>query len=139
MGVNLTYLDGNQGVVFTCYGLSTGDELKDALRRVAKKESIEKLKYALIDETAVTSYVRTGFDTLDFVKLHKYISISVHDDAIVAVVAPSKEGYGLALAWEIEVAEVGWVTKSFKVKDEAEAWIKAQMKELFDTDINFTK
>jgi len=139
MGVNLTYLDGEQGVVFSCYGLSTGDELKDALRRVTKKESMEKLKYALIDETAVTSYSRTGFDTLDFVKLHKYISASVHDDAIVAVVAPSQEGFGLALAWEIEVAEVGWVTKSFKVKKDAEAWIKEQMKELFKTDIKFTK
>jgi hypothetical protein len=55
MGVNLSYLNNKQGVLFSCYGVSTGEELKDALKRLGKKEFLENLKYAFIDESAVTS------------------------------------------------------------------------------------
>jgi len=137
VGVNLKYLDNYQGVIFSCYGVSTGEELKEALRRVVKKESLENLKYALIDQTAVTSYVRTASDTIDFVNIQKYMGISVPDDAIVAVVAPSTLGYSLASVWEMKVSEVGWVTKIFKTKEEAEVWIRAKMKDQFDIEINF--
>jgi hypothetical protein len=84
-------------------------------------------------------YDRTVSDTLDFVKIHRYLGVSVPDEAIVAVVAPSLVGYGLASMWEIHVSDVGWVTKVFKAKSEAESWVKEKMKELFDTDISFAK
>ena len=139
MGVNLLFQDNNQGVVFSCYGVSIGSELKEALRRLSKKEFLENLKYAIIDETEVTSYIRMGSDTEDFVTIQKYLGTTVPDDAIVAVVAPLPVGYDLAVLWEKRVSVVGWVTKVFKDKTEAEAWVKEKTKELFDIDVNFTR
>jgi hypothetical protein len=137
MGVNLSYLDDNQGVEFSCYGVSVGAELKEALRRLGKKEFLENLKYAIIDETEVSSYIRMGSDTEDFVSIQKYLGTTVPDDAIVAVVAPLSVGYDLAVLWEKQVSVVGWVTKVFKDRAEAQTWVKQKVKDLFDIDIDF--
>ncbi len=139
MGIDVSFLDNNLGIYFRCHGVLTGDELRDALKRLLKKENLESFKYAFIDETPVDSYKVSAFDLLEMLKYHKHIAVSVHDDAVVAIVAPSLLGYGLARMWEIQAADIGWFTKVFRAKPEADAWLKAKMKELFDTDINFTK
>ena len=139
MPVDIVYLDKRHGVMFSCHGLLTGKELIDGLKELAKGDLFTTLKYAILDQSAVESFSIANADIHSVVKHHKEFSYSVPKHTVVAVIAPTSLGYGLARMWQSLVADIHWVTKVFKSDTEARDWVKESVKEHHDIQVHITK
>ncbi len=56
---------------------------------------------------------------------------------VVAIVASKDLMFGLSRMWEtfIEIEGVDWHTKVFRKRDDAESWLKNEVKTLFNIDL----
>ena len=137
MTLSVHHLDNEQGIVFLCRGILHGQELINALAEMPLSKAFKTLKYALIDETGVESIKITSKDVYDIVKYHRSLAVSLTEDAVVAIIAPSTLGYGLGRMWEALADDIGWVTKVFKTKNEATEWVKVKMGKIHKIDVKF--
>jgi hypothetical protein len=52
------------------------------------------------------------------------IAAEINPDVVVALIASKNVMFGLTRMWEVFVDQIGWKTKVFRSKTEAEVWIK---------------
>jgi len=127
MGLRLTYVNDNHGVIGTASGELTGMELIDAVRRVN----------AFAVTTDAFCYTFFDFDTVN------RISISIGDIAtaadcaieaaklrdterIVAIFANGEFSYRLALVYMTFIEETGWEAWVFRNRGEAISWLRGR-------------
>lgn len=55
----------------------------------------------------------------------------VNPDAVIAIIADQDLIYGLSRMFQVLAEETGWEIEIFRLRDDAEAWIKKRVKEKF--------
>ncbi len=125
MPVDIVFLHNGKGVKLVCEGELRGKDLIEANRNLLSmpKETLPSILYAIIDETEVTSVDISTEELKRDAAQCKLMSQEDKAKTIVAVLAPSLLGFGLARMWEAFVRETNWILMSFQSKPEAESWI----------------
>jgi len=135
MPVEVKYLDGGIGFGLTVRKDLTGDKLIDAVKRFyLSEESLRKNKYGLVDYTPVENINLSRDDVSIIAELTNKAS-KIAPDRIVAVVASEDACFGLSRMWEMLSEESSWEKMIFRIKDDAEEWLKKRVNEKFNIDI----
>lgn len=138
MSIEVRFLDYGIGIgIGVCWfgqGVITGQDLLEASQETFKSEEILKqIKYALIDFTSIdkesiqTQNIRAkaGMDKM---------AAKINPDIVVALIASKNVMFGLSRMWEVFVDQIGWKTKVFRSKTEAELWVKELIPEFCTKD-----
>ena len=133
------HIEGRQdgaGVIYNCHGVMTIDDFFQAgIGFLAFPGEIKKWRYCIIDLTYVETMNINPDDIRAVVEQNKRIAELALPGAILAVASPKDLGYGLARMWEVLNEQVGWETRTFRSRSEADQWIQARAKEKFGLDL----
>ena len=136
MPISVKYLDRGLGFIFMGEGLVTGDDIINANKIIfASKDRMIKYKYGLIDYSNIRQFNVSSSEIAIIAsqdkKASQYIPVGV-----LAVAAQKDLEFGLARMWEMIVENSGiqWETMVFRSRKDAEAWIKASVKDKFGID-----
>ena len=124
MAIEIRYLDDGIGVCWLGQGVVTGQDLLEASKETFKSEEILKqIKYAVIDFTSIDKASMQTENIRAKAGMDK-IAAEINPDVVVALIASKNVMFGLTRMWEVFVDQIGWKTKVFRSKTEAEVWIK---------------
>jgi len=138
MPIEIKLLHGGIGVLYECNGALTGKDLIDANNRILTFDGeIKKLRYGLIDETAINDIDISESEMLTIAAQDEKIASLVPDGAIVAIIAKSAFAFGLSRLWESFIEHTGWETMTFRDRLMAESWIREKVKANFGIDLTF--
>lgn len=119
-----TFVDDGRCVVHTGEGVLTGEEmLAGALRARAEVERAHRLECGLVDLSAVTELRATPEDLRRLAEA-QMVTARMVPHAVAAVVAPADHSFGMARMWEAYADATGWITRVFRDRAAADAWLK---------------
>ena len=130
MPIKIEYLDNGIGFIFIGEGVITGDDIINSNKIIfSSKERMRKYKYGLIDYSNITQF-NVSNPEIEIIasqdkKASKYIP-----DGVLAVTAKKDLEFGLTRMWEmiVENSGVQWETMVFRLRQDAEAWIKEKVR-----------
>jgi hypothetical protein len=137
MPIKLKNLDSGLGVMLIGEGNVTGQEIIHANKKILSlKEKIEVSKYWIIDYSEATGYDVSTPEIEIIADQDKEISKYL-PDYTVAIVTKQDIEFGVSRMWEtiIQIKGLQWETKVFKVRNDAEQWIKNKVKEKYNIDL----
>jgi hypothetical protein len=137
MPIKLKNLDSGLGVMLIGEGNVTGQEIIHANKKILSlKEKIEVSKYCIIDYSEATGYDVSTPEIEIIADQDKEISKYL-PDYTVAIVTKQDIEFGVSRMWEtiIQIKGLQWETKVFKVRNDAEQWIKNKVKEKYNIDL----
>jgi hypothetical protein len=121
------FVDGGRGVLRVGSGIVTSVEILDATRELqGDPERAGRLRYGLVDLTEVTELRLTSQDMRRIAEASLKIAKLV-PGGVVAIIAPKDHDFGMARMWEHLVDEADWITRVFRNRVEADAWIREQL------------
>lgn len=123
------YFDDGTGLLRIGSGIVTAEEIVAESRKLqADPERARKITHALVDFTEVTELRISLEEARQVAETSKQLA-RVAPGCVVSVAAPSDHVFGVARQWESLVdEEAGWVTRVFRTRPEAEAWLRAQLR-----------
>jgi hypothetical protein len=117
----------DKGVVLSCSGVLTGQELIDANRSMVA-EGNRGLRYAILDISAVEKIQVSPADVRATVEDDRRLAAMAAPGMLVAIAAPQDLGFGLARMWEVFAGrETEWRISVFRSMDDANSWIKQNL------------
>jgi len=129
MPIDLEFVFDGTGVIYCCDGQLTPQHFFDANDRVlASPDRLAKLRFAIIDLTSMKPLAFGPADMDRIVWQDRHIASYLPSGLIVALVSPQDIGFGLARMWEASIEGLDWETMAFRSRQEADAWIRAQLK-----------
>ena len=137
MSVKLKNLDAGLGVVFTCKGIVTGQEIIQANKNILSfKETIKISKYCIIDYSETTEYDVSTSEIEIIAAQDREMSRHL-PDYIVAIVAKRNLEFGVSRMWEAVAQMHGlqWETMVFNDRNDAEKWIKNKVLEKYGIEL----
>lgn len=138
MPVNIKVLHDGVGVLYDCHGALTGKDFIEANNHILTfGEEIKRLRYGLIDETAIDDIAISESEMMTIAAQDEKIAGLVPDGAIIAVIANSAFAFGLSRLWESFIEHTGWETMSFRDRSMAESWVRERVKATFGIDLFF--
>jgi len=113
-----------------------GEELISANREMLSRGNVtDPYRYALFDANGMTSVDVTAKDIQTIAD--QDISASRGMPRFVfAVYASSDIAFGLARMWELLIERSGWVTRVFRHRSDAVAWLKDEVAIRFGSEIS---
>ena len=113
-----------QGIIQTGRGLVTGDELVQACHAAFHLvQNTRNFHYEFVDLTDATALQFSPGDLEQITERDRMAAV-YRPDAIVVIVAPQKEFYDLAKAWESRVQDLGWTTHITRDRAAGLKWLK---------------
>lgn len=135
MPVEFKYLDNGLGFGFTVKGNFLGKELIEATRNAYKSEEIlRKNKYGIIDYSPVEKFDISTSDVEAIADLC-IVASKISPVRLIAVIARSDLSFGYSRMWEMLSGVTKWERMVFRVKNEAEEWLKKRAMEQFNISI----
>lgn len=135
MPIKLKLLDNGIGLGFIVKGNISGKELIEAARNVYKShELFKKNIYGIIDYTSVEKFDVSASDVEKIAELSKEAS-KIAPYRLIAVVANDDLSFGYSRMWEFLSSEINWERRVFRLKSEAEEWLKKRTIEKFNITI----
>ena len=135
MSIEIRYFNNGMGVYWLGQGVLTGQDLLEASKETFKsEEKIKQLKYALIDFTSIDMESIQSAEIRVKAEMDE-MAAKTNPDVVVAITASKDVMFGLSRMWEAFVDEIGWKTRVFRSRTEAELWIKETIKEQSGLDL----
>jgi hypothetical protein len=135
--IDLSFFPDGRGVHLECTGdLVARDFIGITVRLRASKQPLEKLCYALVDETRADSVTLSETDMRSLVDSELLLAPSLPTGLVLAVVAAEAEIYRTARLWRVYALKVGWETMAFQSLEQATTWLHTQVKKKFDLEIS---
>ncbi len=135
MPVEFKYLDNGLGLGFTVKGNFQGKELIEAAKNAYQAEEILRInKYGIIDYSPVEKFDISTSDVEEVADMCMVAS-KISPDRLIAVVASSNLSFGYSRMWEMLSGATKWERRVFRVKNEAEGWLKKRAMEQFNISI----
>ncbi len=135
MPIEFQYLDNGLGFGFTATENFLGKELIEAATNAYQSEEIlRKNKYGIIDYSPVEKFDVATSDIEAVAELCMEAA-KISPDRLIAVVASSNLSFGYSRMWERLSDATNWERMVFRVKSDAEEWLKKRAKEQFDIAI----
>ncbi|MBN1515722.1 hypothetical protein JXA32_04040 [Candidatus Sumerlaeota bacterium] len=128
MPYKITYLDEEGGVITEYWGTVTDDDIIESGRK--KSSALERLKsyrYALTDLSRVDQFDLSTRGIQGNVDVTSEV-FKVNRNLIVAFVLPTNVEYGMGRMWQAYADEHGVKSHVCRTREEAEAWIKHNIK-----------
>lgn len=136
MPIQIEGREDGAGVIYNCHGVITIDDFFQAgVSFLAFPEEIKKWRYGIIDLTYVETMNINADDIRAVVEQNKRIAGLAVPGPLLAVGSPKDLGYELARMWEVLNEQVGWETRTFRSRLEADQWIQARAREKFSLDL----
>lgn len=133
-------IEGRQngaGVIYNCRGAMTAADFFQAGRTfLVTPDDIKQWRYCLIDLTSVEAMEIEYKDVVSIVQQNKRIAAFALPGVLLAVASPTNLGFGFARMWELLVEEVGWETRTFHSRSEAEIWLNERTRKKFGFDLS---
>jgi hypothetical protein len=135
MPIEAKDLNGGLGVSFTAVGVVTEDEYVNTLRKHLSqdKHKLMKYRYCIADWTEV-SQMDVSTEAIKLIAWLSKKASTVNPDVIIATVADQDILYGLSRMAHTHRSGTGWENEVFKNRQDAEAWIKARVKDKYGID-----
>ncbi len=129
MPIDVEYLRDGTFVRITGRGIVTDDEYRCYVEEIYESDAkTRRYLCALVDWSRVEKVdVSIGAIREGVAMMFRASKLNPRG-ALVAVVAPQAETYGLTRMWEGFVEETGWRTRVFENAEEAESWLEAQLR-----------
>ncbi len=135
MPIEFKYLDNGIGFGFTARGNFSGKELIGVASNAYRSGKIlRKNKYGIIDYSSVERFDVSNSDVQRIAELSVEAS-KIAPDRIIAVIANDDLSYGCSRMWEFLSSEISWDRMVFRLKNEAEEWLKKRVMEKFNLSI----
>jgi hypothetical protein len=123
----LEFWDGERGVYEAGIGHVTGPEVLAATRAILATAQTRKLVYTLVDLSQATAINFTPDDMLTLLQIDRQLA-PLMPNAVVAIIATTDAHFGTARMWEGWVHDMGWITQVFRTRDEAEHWLRSELR-----------
>ena len=125
------------GVIYNCRGVVTVDDFFQAGNTfLAAPEDIKKWRYCIVDLTSGETMQLEYKDVTSIVQQNKHIAVFAVPGVLLAIASPKNLGYGIGRMWEVLVEQVGWETRTFHSRPEAELWIKQRTRQKFGIELS---
>lgn len=134
MPYTASYVDDGKGVHKTGTGLVTGLEIFSiALQESMDEARARKLRYCLVDFTAVTDMKVTPEDIRRIVEMNRKTA-TYTPGALVAIVAPPGLPYAMARLWHTLADDLGWKSNVLHNRADAVAWLRKEFEAAAGSD-----
>ena len=133
MPIQIHALDDGKGVEVLATGVVTGQEVLAANREVYVRDTLEKLRYKLIDRTHCTHYAVTPLE-MKIVAMQDVQASKINADLVIVLVTRGKLQYGMTRMWQLLSEKSGFRTKIFKDRESADAWLDANVRDPGDVE-----
>jgi hypothetical protein len=138
MPIDIKVLYDGVGILYLCHGTVSGKDFIEANKRILTfNEHLKQVRYGLIDESAIDDIHMSEPEMVTITAQVKKIASLVPPGAIVAIIAESDFDFGLAHMWESFIEHTGWETMTFRIRWQAESWIKEKVKANCGIDLIF--
>lgn len=105
-------------------GLVTGAEILTAAATIAQAtDRAKKLRFAFVDVSGATEFRVTPDDVRLISRQGATIAL-LAPNAVVVIVAPIDDAYGMSRMWQTLVEGTGWQTAVFRQHDQAVTWLR---------------
>ena len=130
MPIEVENLSGGLGVLFRCRGPLAGKDFIHANDGIlASREHYQWSRYVLVDTSDANPIEVSSVDLRAIAEQSEQLAKTGFENIVVAIVAPQDLAFGLARMWEVFVYKTGWVTMSFRSRNDAETWIRQRMQQ----------
>jgi hypothetical protein len=125
MTIKIKFLKDN-GVELQAIGIVYGHEIIKANTKIINYKDFRKLKYQIVDKFACTEYAVSVDDIKELAKLDTIIS-QMNPNIIIAIIESESLQFSLTKLWQAFVEESKLKNASFKCRQEAMEWVKANI------------
>lgn len=122
MGIKVNRLDGGKGVDIRAEGVVHGAEIIAAHAQIYDQRYLARQRYQIVDKTRCTEYDVSASDIEQIAQLDKEAS-EINPDIRIAVIESRSLKFSLTELWQAHLASCPFVTKSFKDREAAMAWL----------------
>ena len=130
-------LRNQKGVVFSCHGRVTAQEMAEAKTALmARPLTMKGCMYGIVDHTGAECVDYSTADLQKLARLDHALAPYTRDGIAVAIVAPRDLEYGLSRMWQAFVENNGWETMVFRSREKAEEWVREKVSQNFSTDLD---
>ncbi len=138
MPIDIRVLHNGLGILYLCHGAVSGKDFIDANNRLlAFDDRLKRVRYGLVDETAIDDMQISESEMLTITAQDKKIAAFVPSRAVVAVMAKDDFALRLARMWESFIEHTGWETMTFSLRWKAESWIIEKVNANFGINLIF--
>jgi hypothetical protein len=136
MPISVESANKGLGAIYRCIGNLEASHFSDANNRLLQHpERIRKLKYVIIDASAMEPFYFAPSDMDRIVQQDQQMAALAAPGLVIALVARKEAVFGLARMWEAFVSGIGWNTNSFSSVTDAQAWVRLKVKDTFNVDL----
>ena len=126
MAIQTNYLDGGIGIEIIASGIVSGDEILAAHKEIYNEENLHRQRYQIIDRTRCDYYcVRP--EELEKIAALDITAAKINPNIVIAIVSPTDLQHGMSRIWQKYVQNSPLITRIFRDRPSADAWIKEQM------------
>jgi hypothetical protein len=118
------FFEEGRGLLFTGTGLVTAPEIVQA-KKGLDSDRLKQIVYAICDLSEVEE-LRLSPDEIRAISRIDLELARIVPGAVVALVSPRADIYGLSRMWQVLVEDTGWVVAIFMSMDEAEKWVRSR-------------
>ena len=135
MPIETRDLNGGLGVFFAGHGVITEKEYLDVFTKHLKQDDqkLRKYRYSFSDWTAV-SKADISTKAVNLVASLCINAAEINPDIVLASVADQESMYGLTRMAQTLRDKTNWENEVFRNRQDAEAWIKARLKDKYGID-----
>ena len=120
-------IDGGRGMLHVGRGVVRGaDVLDGAVVDHEPPARAAQLTHGFVDLMEVTELQLTAEDIHGIVAENR-VTAQAAPSVIVAVAAPHDHLFGMARMWEALADQTGWTIRVFRARQEALAWLRAEL------------
>lgn len=131
MPVDIEILADGLGLVVSCRGTVTGDELIQRNEKLLRSpDRLRKLRYAIVDLNDASLFDFSSSQE-QCVADQATQAVALLPSFVQAVVAPRDLPFGISRIWAELAGQTGWSTRTFRLRSEANTWVRQEVKQRF--------
>jgi len=117
------YQDNGRLLLLYGSGVLTGAELVSTTRSLVENEdAARRVDTVLVLLEEITRLDVSADDIRKVVEIDRRL-VELIPRAVVSIVAPKDDVFGMSRMWEMMVEFTGWKTRVFRTRTEADAWL----------------
>jgi hypothetical protein len=128
MPIQINYVSEGIGVEYIYSGVVTGRDIIDANDITHQRETLQRLRYKLVDRTGCTEY-RVTFDEMRMIATQDIQAARINPRFMIALVSPTNLQFGMSRMWHAFIEDSGLQSGLFKDRKNADAWISEKHKD----------
>jgi hypothetical protein len=133
MPLEVHILQNGAGRVWICRGVVLGSEFIQNNERVLSTKSYEGVRWLLIDETNCTLTISP--EDLRIIKAQDDHIATLLPELVTAIVVPHDYAFGMTRMWEALTERPGWSTRAFRLRRDAEEWLRDEVRRKFAMEL----